>query len=732
MGLCLKRTLRHKIKRIRGESWKIAGITIAVTSSVILVRMTGILQLLELAAYDQWMRLRSPASLDDRIVLVGISETDLQAVGKWPITDEQLLDLLQKIDAQNPKAIGLDIYRDLPVEPGYDELSAFMQSNDHLIGIRKVVGGSNENLVQPPPALAESGQVGANDLPLDVDGKIRRAFLYLNTDEGETVYSLGFQLAWLFLSPQGITPNMYDEEAQKIQLGEALFAPFGRLDGGYVWAADEGYQFILNYRGGDRRFKIVSLMDVLENRVDEDIFRDRVVLIGSTAKTLKDFSLTPYSSSWVQIPEVMSGVELHAHITSAIISAALGERPLFQTWSEPVEGLWILVWSAMGTIFICRWYNRDGLAKLSIYVTISRFIVASILLIGSSYLLFLQGVWIPVIPPLFALIGTGIVRIGWTLLDNLKLSYQKIEDYAANLEIKVEQRTLELQHKNGELEETLTQLKAAQKQMIAQEKLASLGSLTAGIAHEIRNPLNFVNNFSNISLELTEEINEELETDGELKAEDLDYVMEIFGDLKECVTKINSHGQRIETIVNNMLMHARDEALPAETIDLNQLLADSVQLVYKNVQLRYPEFYATIQTDYDPKIDSIEAILQDVSRAILNVLDNACYALRQKQQEDPNNYQATLTLKSRDLGEKVQIVVRDNGTGIEPENLDKLFNPFFTTKPPGEGTGLGLSLTYDTIVTLYKGQIAVESDWGEFTEFVITLPKSVELTINNV
>ncbi|MFP4009946.1 MAG: ATP-binding protein, partial [Spirulinaceae cyanobacterium] len=445
-------------------------------------------------------------------------------------------------------------------------------------------------------------------------------------------------------------------------------------------------------------------------------------------KTLKDFSLTPYSGSWVQIPEVMSGVEIHAHITSAIISSALGERPLFQTWSEPVEGLWIFVWSAIGTIFICRWYNRDGLAKLSIYVTISRVVVASIVLIGSSYLFFLHGWWIPVIPPLFALIGAGIVRIGWTLLDNLKLSYQKIEDYAANLEIKVKQRTLELQQKNTELEETLAQLKAAQKQMIAQEKLASLGSLTAGIAHEIRNPLNFVNNFSNISLELAEEINEELETDGEsLEAEDLDYVMEIFGDLKECVTKIGTHGQRIESIVNSMLMHARDDTLPAETVDLNQLLADSVQLVYKNVQLRYPEFHATIQTDYDPKIVTIEAILQDVSRAILNILDNACYALRQKQKEDSNNYQATLTVKSRDLGEMVQVIIHDNGTGIEPQNLDKLFDPFFTTKPPGEGTGLGLSLTYDTIVTLYGGQITVESEWGKFAEFKITLPKSLQL-----
>lgn len=729
MGLQWKRTLRHKISRLKGESWKVTGIAIAVTSGVILLRLTGILQLLELAAFDQWMRLRSQAPIDDRIVIVGINESDLQTVGQWPITDDRLLTLLEKIKQQNPRAIGLDIYRDLPVEPGYEELVTFMQSTPNLIGIQKVVRGSNENLIKPPPALANSERVGANDLPLDVDGKIRRAFLYLTSEDGETVFSLSFQLARLFLQEENITPKMADEAAQKIQLGEALFEPFGSLDGGYVWAADEGYQFILNYRGGDRSFKIVSLIDVLEDNTEENIFRDRVVIIGSTAKSLKDFSLTPYSSTWVHIPEVMSGVEIHAHITSAIMSAALGQRALFQTWSEPIEALWILLWSAIGTIFICRWYNQDGLAKLSIYITISRFILASIILIGSSYLVFLQGWWIPVIPPLFALLGTGIVRIGWTLLDNLKLSYQKIEDYAANLEIKVEKRTLELKQKNTELEETLNQLQAAQKQMIAQEKLASLGSLTAGIAHEIRNPLNFVNNFASISLELTAEIDEELETNGEsLEPEDIEYVNEIFGDLKECVTKINTHGQRIESIVNSMLMHARDDRISAESIDLNQLLADSVQLVYKNVQLRYPEFYATIETDYDANIDTIEGILQDISRALLNIIDNACYALRQKQKEShPIDYQAILSVQSRDLGDTVQVIVRDNGTGIEPENIEKLFNPFFTTKPPGEGTGLGLSLTYDTIVTLYKGEVTVESEWGEYAEFKLILPKSIQL-----
>ncbi|MEC4805324.1 MAG: CHASE2 domain-containing protein [Jaaginema sp. PMC 1079.18] len=722
-----KQQLRRNIFQMRSEFWKISFITLAVASCTILVRMTGILQLLELAAFDRWMLLRSPIPIDDRIVIVGINESDLRTVGQWPISDIRLLELLEKIEQQNPQAIGLDIYRDLPVEPGYEDLAAFMQATPHLIGIQKVAGGSSESVVPPPPVLAESDQVGANDFPLDVDGKTRRAFLYLNSEDQGTVYSLGFHLAWLFLSEKGIEPTL--EAQEKIKLGEALFTPLGRHEGGYVRASNEGYQFILNYRGGERNFKIVSLIDVLEDRVAEDLFRDRIVLIGSTAKSLKDVFLTPYSSTWVTIPEEMSGVEIHAHITSAIIDTALGERDLIRSWSEPLEWLWILAWSAIGTIFICRWYNREGLAKLSIIITVVRFILAAVILVGSSYLLFLQSWWIPVIPPLFALLGTATVRISWTLLDNLMLSYQKIEDYATNLEMKVEQRTLELKEKNVELQEALIQLKAAQKQMIAQEKLASLGSLTAGIAHEIRNPLNFVNNFSTLSLELAEEINEELETDnGNIEAKDLEYINEIFGDLKDCVGKINKHGQRIEDIVNSMLMHARDDRMTTEVIDLNQLLTDSVQLVYKNMQLRDPDFSAIIETDYDPKVITIEAVLQDVSRAFLNIFDNACYALFQKQKQPANlDYQGILQVATRDREDTIEVIVRDNGIGIQPEHLDQIFNPFFTTKPPGEGTGLGLSLTYDTIVTLYKGQLLVRSEWGNYAELTLILPKSVQL-----
>jgi adenylate cyclase len=696
---------------------------LAVTGCVLLLRTTGIFQSLELAAFDQFMRLRSPEIIDDRIVIVGINESDLQTVKQWPISDRQLAELLNKIKQQNPRAIGLDIYRDLSVDPGNAELVALMQSTPNLIGIRKVVSGNNENPVAPPQVLAELDQVGANDFPLDVDGKIRRAFLYLNPEKEEAVFSLGFRLAWLFLAADGIEPQMYNEV--KVQLGQALFEPFGSHDGGYVWSADRGYQMILNYRGGARHFETVSLMDVLEDRVADDLFRDRVVLIGSTAKSLKDFFLTPYSSTWVKTPEVMSGVEIHANITSAIISAARDGRVLIQTWNEPTEWLWILLWSSIGTIFICRWRDRDGLAKLSIRITTLRLAEATILLVSIGYFLFNQGWWIPVIPPLFALIGAAIFRIGSTLIDNLKLSYQKIEDYAATLEIKVEHRTLELQHKNTELEQTLQQLKAAQKQMIAQEKLASLGSLTAGIAHEIRNPLNFVNNFSAISLELAEEIKVELEAEEAEK--DLEYVDEIFGDLKNCVTQINKHGQRIESIVNNMLMHAREDRQPAELIDLNHLLADSVQLVYKNVQLSHPEFYATIETHYDPNIEKIEAIFQDISRAFLNILDNACYALRMKQKEADSSYQPLLQVTSCDRGEVVEVIIHDNGVGIAPDIINKLFNPFFTTKPPGEGTGLGLSLTHDTIVALHNGRVTVASEMGEYAEFTIVLPKKLQL-----
>lgn len=706
------------------KTWEWRGIlTIAssVTGFVIVLRMAGLFQMLELSMLDQFFRLRPLEKVDSRIVVVGIHESDLKKLGKWPVPDTVLADLLNKIKAQKPRAIGLDIYRDLPVEPGYQELVKVFESTPNLVGIQKVIGDDGEAGIPPPAPLGRLGQVGANDLPWDVDGKIRRGFLYLQGNDEKIVFSLGFQLSLLYLKSEKIEPRMKDEI--RIQLGRVTFSPFSKYDGGYVGAADAGYQILLNYRGPQGAFPMVSLTEVLENQVDPKLMQDRIVLIGSTAKSLKDLLLTPYSSSLMGTPEPMVGVEVHANLVSQIISAALDERPLLKTWPELLEWLWIAGWSVIGAALICHWQDTEGLANISFLRTAGRTFFAGVCLFTIAYTSFLVSWWIPVIPPFFALAGATVVKTGYKLWENLILSYKKIEDYARTLEIKVEERTVELQHKNGQLELALEQLRAAQSQIVAQEKLAYLGSLAAGIAHEIRNPLNFVNNFASISGDLTQDIIQELENQSEyLESDSLEYLKEDLATLKESVEDIKQHGQRIDSIVQSMLMHAQGEVCQEVQTDLNALLTESIDLAFQSWRTK-AEINITLQTHYDQSLSLLKLVPQDISKAFLNIINNAFYAMQLNSKEQETGFIPCLSVKTSDLENWAEIRIRDNGQGIPTDIVDKIFNPFFTTKPPGEGTGLGLSITYDTLVGKHRGEIEVDTSFGEYTEFIIRLPK---------
>ena len=719
--------------RWRGE-WLVAG---SVAGFTLLIRLSGLLQLLELSAYDQLMRLKPSASTDSRIAIVGFDESDLQSVEDWPFSDALIVQLLEKIKAQQPRAIGLDIYRDFVKEPGHAEWLAFARSTPNLIGIQKIVADASTKsdpndfgvAIPPPPVLAELNQVAANDLPLDVDGKIRRGFIYLSDPQNKTVLSLGFQLAWMYLEGEGISPEILDKE--RIGIGQAVLSRLGNNDGGYMRADSSGYQILLNYRAAENSFPIVSMQDVLQGRVEEDFFRDRVVLIGSTAPSLKDFFLTPYSHPFSGLPVRMTGVEINAHVTSFLISAALGERSLIFTLPEYLEWVWILLWSIIGAFWISHWRSVEGLAKLSILRTLVHFIfISSILCIG-VFAVFLYAWWIPIVPPLIALTGSTIVKIGMTLIANLKRSYQQIEDYARTLEIKVEERTEELKNKNVQLEETnvqleetLDQLQTAQNQMISQAKLASLGSLTAGIAHEIRNPLNFVNNFSDLTIQLTQDLEEELETQSsKFEDEAAEYIEEIIDDFKECVKTIHHNGKGIEKIVDGMLGHAREGTENASLSDINQLLKEAIQLTYHNFQEKLADFEVKLDVDYDTSLKPVLVFSQNFNTSLLNILHNAFDAMKDRKIEGEENYFPILTVKTKNIDNCVKISIRDNGIGIPPEHLDKIFEPFFTTKPTGEGTGLGLSLARETIVSLHQGEVSIRSTPREYSEFEVILPQ---------
>jgi signal transduction histidine kinase/streptogramin lyase len=270
---------------------------------------------------------------------------------------------------------------------------------------------------------------------------------------------------------------------------------------------------------------------------------------------------------------------------------------------------------------------------------------------------------------------------------------------------------------------TLEDLQAAQDRLVRSEKMASLGQLTAGIAHEIKNPLNFVNNFAAVSAELTEELVEKIDEhiDKQL-AEVAEELREILSDLKINAEMINEHGKRADGIVKSMLQHSRGDSGERAATDVNSLLEEYVNLAYHGMRAADPSFNASIDKDYDEAAGAVNMVPQDIGRVLINLLNNAFYAVNERAKMAEEKYDPTLSVSTKRRGSKVEIVVRDNGTGIPDSVKEKIFEPFFTTKPTGSGTGLGLSMSYDIVTTGHGGEFEVESEAGKFTQFTVTLP----------
>jgi PAS domain S-box-containing protein len=289
----------------------------------------------------------------------------------------------------------------------------------------------------------------------------------------------------------------------------------------------------------------------------------------------------------------------------------------------------------------------------------------------------------------------------------------------------VKNRESELRAARLAAEIALVDLRAAQDRLVQTEKLASLGQLTAGIAHEIKNPLNFVNNFSALSAELTDELNDALKPAalGDKIRKEVD---EITHTLKNNLEKVIQHGKRADSIVKNMLLHSREGSGEERLTDINALLDDSLNLAYHGARAEKPRFNITLQRDFDAGAGTIESFPQEITRAFLNLISNGFYAATKRKTENGgSDFEPVLSAATKNLGDRVEVRIRDNGTGIPAEVKDKVFNPFFTTKPAGEGTGLGLSMSHDIIVKQHGGSIDVETEPGQFTEFKIVLPRTI-------
>ncbi|MBN3891002.1 MAG: CHASE2 domain-containing protein [Nostoc sp. JL31] len=389
----------------RGHRELITAASVAVC--VLLLHSIGLLQSLELAALDQFFRLRPNEPSEDRITIVVIDETYLNEVRSWPIPDAKIALLLQKLNAHKPRAIGLDIYRNLPVEPGNQELRNVYKSIPNLIGIELLANDKNKNVSVSPPLGLNRDQVGFNNVLYDLDGKVRRSLLYWHV-KTEAHESFALKLALLYLKSKGITPTKAKSNPEYLQLGKAAFTRFEANDGAYVGADARGYQILSNFpkpkcqssSGEFCSFRQVSMRDVLADKVKANLIKDRIILIGSTAPSLQDFVFIPYSSSVMSTAKPVPGIQLQAYFISELISAAVDGRPLLKVWPDLVEYLWVFVWSYLGAVTI--WRIRHATRSLFCIL------VSCFVLTVSAYLAFLYGWWIPLIPSLVCF-GTSAI-----------------------------------------------------------------------------------------------------------------------------------------------------------------------------------------------------------------------------------------------------------------------------------------------------------------------------------
>jgi diguanylate cyclase (GGDEF)-like protein/PAS domain S-box-containing protein len=387
---------------IKGQRELLAAFGVA--GCVIALRSLGLLQSFEWAAWDRFFQIRSLEPANERITIIEIDESSLRSVGTWPLPDRLIADLLTKLDRYQPRVIGLDVYRDLKVGNGREELAQALKKTN-VIGIEKL--SQNQKQQVSPPENLDRNRVGFNNVLLDADGKVRRNLLYWHINN-QLHESFSVKLAKEYLKVDSITPKASINNPESLQLGKAVFKRFQPYDGSYVAADNRGYQILANFSSSSCEtckpeawgFRKVPLREVLADRVPENWIRDRIILIGSTAPSLQDYVQTPFSSPIIGTARAMAGVELQAHFTNELVAAALDGRTLIKVWSNSLEWLWIIVCAYLGAI--TRWRIK------SITASFAAIVALCFLFAGCAFILFLDGWWIPIVPGLIGLLGSTL------------------------------------------------------------------------------------------------------------------------------------------------------------------------------------------------------------------------------------------------------------------------------------------------------------------------------------
>ncbi len=650
-------------------------IAASIAGAVIAGSQAGFFNLLEWAARDRFFHLRRGEPIEERIVIVTIDESDIKALKHWPMSDRVMAQAIRNINAQQPRALSLDIYRDLPVEPGHQELVDVFNSTPNLIGIEKVA----EVSIAPPPTLAKLGQVAANDMILDADGKIRRGFVIVGKSDGTIHQSLGVKLALMYLEKEGIELKLLDKDKKIYGVGKAVFIPLTGKEGEYSKEDTGGYQILLNYRGELKKFPHISLSDVLENRIPPDFMRDRLVFVGAIAPSLNDNYQTPYTSGLIAAGKLTPGVVIHANLASQIVSAALDGRPMLYASPKLLNWLIIAIASAAsagcGSLYVQK--RRSSLGGI---------VLAGTVIISSSYIAFLFGWQIPVFTPLLAVGLSATVSIGSALWKQLIISYQKLEEYA---------RTLE--SKNKELQR-LDQLK---------------DEFLANTSHELRTPLNGIIGIAESMLDGA------TGTITEVQVQNL--------------SMISQSGHRLSNLINDILDFAKlrheNLELRLKPVDVRALAEVVVNLSKPLVKNKNLQLINAIPPDLPAGYadeDRLQQILYNLIGNAIKFTESGTVKISAELANGASD-NGNSNNRSASPSPSLAITVSDTGIGIPPDRFDRIFESFeqgdgSTARKYG-GTGLGLSVTKQ-LVELHGGKIWVESEVGAGSRFSFTLAVS--------